>query len=128
MPKVFLKAESKSFLKQCEHLFPDGFPVTAATPEREMDWYWKTSLLGKFKFALINFIRHKKWIWLNPNADPPFFILDSYALLFPQNQAVLKLLKNHYWNGIIPKWVDPTNPLKNSIKILASEVESLIAD
>jgi hypothetical protein len=51
--------------------------------------------------------------------------LNSKQLTFKQQQTLLKLMRDKYWNGVIPKYVDATDPLAHSIKILASEVSQI---
>lgn len=122
MTKVFLKPNAKCVLLECLELFPDGIPVTSSKPDRELTWWWKLNLIQKIYHTLKAWIRYRKNIWISADSDPPFYVLDSKQLTFKQQQTLLKFMRDKYWGGVIPKYVDATDPLKHSIKILASEV------
>lgn len=128
MTKVFLKPNAKSVLIECLELFPDGIPVTSDKPDRELDSWWQLSLIQKVFRTLKQWMRYGKFIWVSQKSDPPFYILNSKQLTFKQQQTLLKFMRDKYWGGVIPKYVDATDPLAHSIKILASEVSRIKRD
>jgi hypothetical protein len=125
MTKLFLKSNAKCILTECLELFPDGIPVTSDKPDRELTWWWKLNVIQKIYQTIKAWIRYRKNIWVSAESDPPFYVLNSKQLTFKQQQTLLKLMRDKYWNGVIPKYVDATDPLAHSIKILASEVSQI---
>ena len=128
MTKVFLKPNAKCVLLECLELFPDGIPVTSSKPDRELTWWWKLNLIQKIYHTLKAWIRYRNNIWISADSDPPFYVLDSKQLTFKQQQTLLKFMRDKYWGGVIPKYVDATDPLASSIKILTSEVSRIQTD
>lgn len=125
MTKVYLKPNAKCVLIECIDLFPDGIPVTSDKPDRELTWWWELSLIQKLFRTLKQWMRYGKFIWVSQKSDPPFYVLHSKQLTFKQQQTLLKLMRDKYWNGVIPKYVIAADPLASSIKILASEVSQI---